>query len=83
MSRFESMLAHPAGKGIPESPEVVQARMDAEACAVGSLNHVAASPPPVRREVPEWVGDCGLVAFGLGMLAGIVAAALVDAGWLV
>ena len=27
----ESMLAHPAGKGVPESPEVAQARMDDEA----------------------------------------------------
>ena len=31
MSRFEAMRAHPAGKGIPESAEVAQARMDDEA----------------------------------------------------
>lgn len=27
----ESRLAHPAGKGVPESPEVAQERMDREA----------------------------------------------------
>ena len=32
----ESKLAHPAGKGIPESVEVAEARMDAEAIALAN-----------------------------------------------
>lgn len=45
-ARDRAMLAHPAGKGMPESAEVRQARLDAEACELGSTNH------PVTR--PSW-----------------------------
>lgn len=36
MSRFEAMLAHPAGKGIPESAEVRWERETAEALSVAN-----------------------------------------------
>ena len=58
MSRFESMRAHPAGKGIPESPEVAQARMDAEAVALAN------SGRPARA---VWVVAAGQVAGIIGL----------------
>ena len=58
MSRFESMLAHPAGKGIPESPEVAQARMDTEAVALAN------SGRPARA---VWVVAAGQVAGIIGL----------------
>ena len=42
----EARLRHPAGKGIAASVEVEQARMDAEACVLGSSNW--------RRRLDEW-----------------------------
>lgn len=56
----ESKLRHPAGKGIPESPEVRQERLDREACALASSN-AAPRPKPVRPLVEA------LRAFGAGM----------------
>ena len=56
----ESKLRHPAGKGIPESPEVRQARLDAEACALASSN---AEPRPK----PESPVVAAVKAFGAGM----------------
>lgn len=58
MSRFEAMCAHPAGKGIPESPEVAQARMDDEAV------ELANSGRPVRA---VWVVAAGQVAGIIGL----------------
>ena len=59
MSRFEAMAAHPAGKGIPESPEVAQARMDAEAVALAN------SGRPARA---VWVVAAGQAAGIIGLL---------------
>ena len=76
MSRFESMLAHPAGKGIPESVEVAQARMDAEAVALAN------SGRPVRA---VWVVAAGQVAgiIGLFLLVMVLSVlAEVAGGWL-
>ena len=76
MSRFESMLAHPAGKGIPESPEVAQARMDAEAVTLAN------SVRPVRA---VWVVAAGQVAgiIGLFLLVMVLSVlAEVAGGWL-
>lgn len=53
-ARLRAMQAHPAGKALM-SDDVAQARMDAQACAVGSLNwrineaHHRASTGPRRR----------------------------------
>jgi len=57
----ESKLRHPAGKGIPESPEVRQERMDREACALASSN---AAPRPK----PESSVVAAARAFGAGMV---------------
>ena len=42
--------------GVPESPEVRQARMDAEACALASSNWLPPSPPSVRDQVLPVLG---------------------------
>lgn len=53
-ARLRAMQAHPAGKALMSDDEA-QARMDAQACAVGSLNwrineaHHRASTGPRRR----------------------------------
>ena len=76
MSRFESMLAHPAGKGIPESPEVAQARMDTEAVALAN------SGRPARA---VWVVAAGQAAgiIGLFLLVMVLSVlAEVAGGWL-
>lgn len=56
--RFEAMCAHPAGKGIPESAEVVQARMDAEAVTLANSG---------RRARGVWVVAAGQVAGIVGL----------------
>ena len=69
----ESKLRHPAGKGMPESPEVRQARQDAEAIRLANSGRA-------RLRFPEWVYVLGLAAFGYGLLLGVLAAAaLVEA----
>lgn len=76
MSRFESMLAHPAGKGIPESVEVAQARMDAEAVALANSG---------RQARAVWVVAAGQVAgiIGLFLLVMVLSVlAEVAGGWL-
>lgn len=75
-ARARSMRAHPAGKGIPESDEVAQARMDDEAMQVANSN----------RPVPFWSTAFGQAvggfALGLGFAAVVVilavAAAIVE-----
>ncbi|GLB62704.1 hypothetical protein NCCP2495_05820 [Dietzia sp. NCCP-2495] len=74
--RFEAMCAHPAGKGIPESAEVAQARMDSEAVALAN------SGRPVRG---VWLVAVGQVAgiVGLFLLVMVVTVlADVAGGWL-
>ena len=76
MSRFEAMLAHPAGKGIPESLEVAQARMDAEAVSLAN------SGRPARA---VWVVAAGQVAGIIGLLLLLTALSVlaeVAGGWL-
>lgn len=84
--RERAMLAHPAGKGIPASPEVAQARMDAEACAVGSLNwrvnewHHGVS----SRPAPRWLEVARSIVFGLVVFAviwGVCVAGELAGGW--
>lgn len=41
MNRAQAMRLHPAGKCIPESSEVAQARMDDEAMALGNSGRMA------------------------------------------
>ena len=73
MSRFESKLRHPAGKGVPESAEVAQARQDDEAIRLANSGRA-------RLRFPEWVYVLGLAVFGYGLLLGVLAAAaLVEA----
>lgn len=74
--RFEAMCAHPAGKGIPESAEVAQSRMDAEAVALAN------SGRPARA---VWVVAAGQVAgiVGLFLLVMVLSVfAEVARGWL-
>lgn len=74
--RFEAMCAHPAGKGIPESPEVAQARMDAEAVTLANSG---------RRARGVWVFAAGQVAgiIGLFLLVMVLSVlAEVAGGWL-
>lgn len=68
------MLAHPAGKGMPESDEVAQARMDAEACALANSGRCVS-------RVPEWVGGLLLGLFVYLVLAGFGVAGAVAGGW--
>lgn len=73
--RFEAMCAHPAGKGIPESVEVAQARMDAEAVVLAN------SGRPARA---VWVVAAGQVAgiIGLFLLVMVLSVlAEVAGGW--
>ena len=72
----ESKLRHPAGKGVPESPEVAQARMDAEAVVLAN------SGRPARA---VWVVAAGQVAgiIGLFLLVMVLSVlAEVAGGWL-
>lgn len=73
MSRFEAMLAHPAGKGMPESPEVAQARQDDEAVALANSGR--------PRRVPDWLCVATLIVFGWLLLVGVSAAAALAEGW--
>ena len=73
MSRFESMAAHPAGKEIPESPEVRQARQDDEAVALANSGQ--------PRRVPDWLCVAALMVFGWLLLVGVSAAAALAEGW--
>lgn len=74
MSRFESMAAHPAGKGIRESDEVAQHRMDLEAVMLANSRHK-------RSRVPDWLTGLLLSLFVYGALAGIGLAGAMVTGW--
>ena len=71
-ARAESMLRHPAGTGL-ESPEVAQARMDAEAVALANSGQ--------PRRVPDWLCVAALMVFGWLLLVGVSAAAALAEGW--
>ena len=75
MSRFEAMASHPAGKGIRESDEVAQHRMDLEAVALANSNHR-------RSRVPDWLAGLLLALFVYGALAVVGLAGAMVAGWL-
>lgn len=47
-ARTEAIMRHPAGKALMSADEA-QARMDAEACALGSANWQQPAPAPRRR----------------------------------
>lgn len=70
----EAMASHPAGKGIPESPEVAQARMDAEAVMLANSRHK-------RSRVPDWLAGLLLGLFVYGVLAVVGLAGAMVAGW--
>lgn len=74
MSIESSMLNHPAGKGIAESHEVAQHRMDLEAVALANSNHK-------RSRVPDWIVGALLGVFVYGVLAGVGLAGAMVAGW--
>ena len=69
----ESKLRHPAGKHIPESPEVAQARQDDEAVALANSGR--------PRRVPDWLCVASLIVFGWLLLGGVSAAAALAEGW--
>lgn len=73
MSRAEAMERHPSGKGIPESPEVAQARMDDEALTLANSRR--------RERGGDWAAACGMVLFGYLVLTGITAAVSLAEGW--
>ena len=70
----ESMLAHPAGKGVPESPEVAQARMDDEAIELANG----------ARDGAGWQHVAVVTIAVIGLYLIVVTAAVVGemvAGW--
>lgn len=75
MSVYRSMAAHPAGKGIRESDEVAQHRMDLEAVMLANSRHK-------RSRVPDWLAGLLLGLFVYGVLAGVGLAGAMVAGWL-
>ena len=68
------MWAHPAGKGIRESDEVAQHRMDVEAVALANSNRK-------KSRVPDWVAGLLLGLFVYGVLAVVGLAGAMVAGW--
>ena len=73
MSVYRSMAAHPAGKRMPESPEVRQARQDDEAIRLANSGR--------PRRVPDWLCVAALIVFGWLLLGGMSAAAALAEGW--
>ena len=70
----ESKLRHPAGKGIPESPEVAQARMDDEAIELANG----------ARDGAGWQHVAVVAIAVIGLYLIVVTAAVVGemvAGW--
>lgn len=70
----ESRLAHPAGKGVPESDEVAQARMDAEAVELANGG----------REPSGWQHVATVIVAVVGLYLLVVTATVVGelvAGW--
>lgn len=74
MSIESSMLNHPAGKGIAESHEVAQHRMDLEAVALANSNHK-------RSRVPDWLAGLLLGLFVYGVMAVVGLAGAMVTGW--
>lgn len=74
-ARERAMLAHPAGKGIAESPEVAAARMDAEAIALANSHRP-------KSRIPAWMPGVGLGLFVYLTLAGIGSGGVLASGWL-
>ena len=75
MSVYRSMAAHPAGKGIRESDEVAQHRMDLEAVMLANSRHK-------RSRVPDWLAGLLLGLFVYGVMAVVGLAGAMVAGWL-
>ena len=67
------MWAHPAGKGIRESDEVAQHRMDLEAVALANSGH--------ESRFPGWLAGLLLGLFVYAVLAGVGLAGAMVAGW--
>ena len=75
------MIAHPAGKRVPESPEVAHARMDDEACRITwDEKHHHVSTGRYR-----WVIDVAVVLALMGALAllmlGVTVLGELAGGW--
>ena len=83
MSRFEAMRAHPAGKGIPESPEVRAAREDEEALRLANYSRLDEWHHEWSRRArwTDWIVPA-LMAVGLFVLV-MVTAVVADlaGGW--
>ena len=83
MSRFEAMCAHPAGKGIPESPEVRAAREDEEALRLANYSRLDEwhHEWSQRARWTDWIVPA-LMAVGLFVLVLVTAvAADIAGGW--
>lgn len=83
MSRFEAMCAHPAGKGIPESPEVRAAREDEEALRLANYSRMDEwhHEWSQRARWTDWIVPA-LMAVGLFVLVMAAAvAADIAGGW--
>ena len=83
MSRFEAMCAHPAGKGIPESPEVRAAREDEEALRLANYSRMDEwhHEWSQRARWTDWIVPA-LMAVGLFVLVMVTAvAADIAGGW--
>ena len=83
MSRFEAMCAHPAGKGIPESPEVRAAREDEEALRLANYSRMDEwhHEWSQRARWTDWIVPALMVA-GLFVLVMVTAvAADIAGGW--
>ena len=81
--RFEAMCAHPAGKGIPESPEVRAAREDAEALLLANYSRLDEwhHEWSQRARWTDWIVPA-LMAVGLFVLVMVTTvAADIAGGW--
>ena len=68
------MWAHPAGKGIRESDEVAQHRMDLEAVMLANSRHK-------QSRVPDWLTGLLLGLFVYGVMAVVGLAGAMVTGW--
>ena len=75
-ARKSAMWAHPAGKGIPESPEVAQARMDDEAMRLAN-----GEPWWSRRDWCDWIIGAGVGLLIFLTISMFSMAAAVIGGW--
>ena len=75
-ARERSMAAHPAGKGIPESLEVSQARMDDEAMRLAN-----GEPWWSRRDWCDWIIGAGVGLLIFLTISLFSMAAAVIGGW--